>query len=170
MQKIIFITGGDRTGKSTLCEYFVKNGFKYMHFDPPKKSPYEEYLEFYRHIKTSSESTACNWIVDRYIWCEYAYSRHYSRKSDCSLSRIRALETKFLDFDSRLIYCETDLDSNWNRIISEGKNEFTTKADLEKLRIWYEQSFIDTVLPFYKYDFSVGMNPMNMYDKIMENN
>ena len=160
MKEIVFITGVDRSGKSTLAKQFIQRGYEYKHFIQPAGSPYLEYLKFFWQIRNS---TAQKWVVDRYVWCEYAYSRHYRRFSDCTLGRIRALETKFLDFDSKLVHCETDLESNWKRIVQEGKNEFSKIDDLMKLRNWYGEAMRDTVLPYYSYDFTRGDTFENLF-------
>ena len=44
--RIVICCGADRTGKSTLVGEFEKAGWLPKHFNPPKKSPYEEYREY----------------------------------------------------------------------------------------------------------------------------
>ena len=41
--RIAIVIGGDRVDKTTLTDEFIRRGWIYRHFDPPKSSPYGEY-------------------------------------------------------------------------------------------------------------------------------
>lgn len=165
--RIIFILGADRCGKSTLCQKFIENGWKYRHFSAPKSSPYGEYRDFVMNELPAVDGVP-GIIVDRFMYCEFPYSVHYGRKSDMTFGRMLGLEARIkqLDPDTKLIYCETDLDSNWRRIQEEGKSEFKTKDELARLRKEYERVLETTSIPVLRYDFTHGDTPEHMFKRI----
>ena len=160
--RIVICCGADRTGKGTLARELVKKGWAYRHFDPPKGSPYQEYLDYARWLAEKGDPDG-KYVIDRYMYCEFAYSKHYGRKTDMTLARMHEIENILLKLDpgATVVYCETDLDSNWRRIQDEGKGEFKDIGQLKALRAEYKRVLSGSNLKIIEYDFTVGDTPEN---------
>lgn len=164
--KIRIIAGGDRTGKSTLCKYFSDNGYTYVHFGPPVKSPYLEYQEFIDNILEKSKNSNENIIIDRYMYCEFAYSKHYNRPTDMTIDKMHKIEKTILKIDPNafIIYCENDIDENWKLIQDEGKNEFKNKQEVINLRDTYRDVLYKTHLSCLVYNYNLGWTPSQIFN------
>lgn len=158
--RIVFIVGADRAGKTTLTDEFRRRGWIYRHFDPPKGSPYAEYLGFAKWLSEEGNPDG-KYVVDRYMYCEFAYSAHYGRGTDMTIGRMHEIEDILLRLDphAAVVHCETDLRSNWERIEAEGKNEFRTIGQLETLRAEYARVLSQSRLDVVRYDFTAGDTP-----------
>jgi len=158
--RIVICCGADRTGKSTLTDEFVKAGWTYRHFDPPKKSPYAEYREYADWLAAEGDPDG-KYVIDRYMYCEFAYSKHYGRQTDMTIGRMHEIEDDLLKLDpnAAVVYCETDLESNWARIQEEGKGEFKSVEELAALRDEYRRVLLNSKLDLIEYDFTAGDTP-----------
>lgn len=167
--KIAVIVGADRTGKTTLTDEFVRRGWTYRHFNPPKGSPYGEYSDYAKWLAEEGDPDG-KYVIDRYMYCEFAYSKHYGRKTDMTIGRMHEIEDVLLGLDpsAAVVYCETDLDSNWERIREEGKGEFKSKVELADLRDEYRRVLFESKLGLYIYDFEHGDTPARTVSKIEE--
>ena len=165
--RISVVIGADRTGKSTLTDELVRRGWIYRHFDPPKDSPYREYRDYADWLAAEGDLDG-KYVIDRYMYCEFAYSKHYGRKTDMTIDRMLGIETTLLGLDPRaaVVYCETDLESNWARIREEGKGEFKSPEELEALRSEYRRVLGFSKLDLYRYDFTKGDEPGAMADRL----
>jgi len=168
--RIVFFAGADRTGKSTLTDMLHNvYGWKYMHFSPPKGSPYREYRDFADRLAADKASGLdANWVVDRYMYCEFPYSMHYGRRTDMTYARMNEIERDVLALDPRaaVVYCETDIKSNWERIQAEGKGEFSSIEDLAALRAEYALTLGKSLLRVVRYDFTRGDTPAGLFAKL----
>ena len=101
------------------------------------------------------------YIIDRYMYCEFAYSKHYGRHTDMTIERMNKIEDDLLKLDPNavVVYCQTDLESNWRRICDEGKNEFKSIEQLEALREEYKRVLLKSKLDLVEYDFTAGDTP-----------
>jgi hypothetical protein len=165
--RIVICCGADRTGKSTLVGEFEKAGWLPKHFNPPKKSPYEEYREYADWLMSEGDPNG-KYIIDRYMYCEFAYSKHYGRSTDMTIERMNEIEDMLLKLDPRavVVYCETDLESNWARINDEGKKEFRSIEQLEALREEYKRVLLKSKLDLVEYDFTAGDTPAGTVSEI----
>lgn len=155
--KIVILTGADRSGKSTLADEFIRQGYKYKHFDPPKGSPYGEYLDYAKELAGNGDPDG-KYVIDRYMYCEFAYSKHYGRGTDMTIERMREIEDILLSLDpsAAIVYCATSLESNWERIEAEGKREFKDIGQLDALRNEYKRVFLHSKLDVKEYNFETG--------------
>ena len=153
--KIVIVAGSDRTGKSTLTEEFVRKGYEYKHFGPPTGSPYGEYIGYAKWLEEKGDPDG-KYVIDRFMYCEFAYSKHYGRATDMTLDRMNEIEDILLGLDPNacVVYCETDLESNWRRIEDEGKHEFSDIEQLETLRMEYKRVLLHSKLDLVEYDFT----------------
>ena len=165
--RIVICCGADRTGKSTLTEEFKRQGWIYRHFDPPKASPYGEYLDYARWLSEKGDPDG-KYVIDRYMYCEFAYSKHYGRGTNMTIERMNKIEDILLALDptATVIYCETDLESNWERIQDEGKKEFRSIEQLEALREEYKRVLLKSKLDLVEYDFTAGDTPAGTVSEI----
>ena len=165
--RIVICCGADRTGKSTLTDEFIKAGWTYRHFDPPKKSPYGEYREYADWLMAEGDLDG-KYVIDRYMYCEFAYSKHYKRPTDMTIERMNEIEGDLLKLDPAavVVYCETDLASNWARIQKEGKGEFKSIEELEALRSEYRRVLLNSRLDLIEYNFEAGDTPERVLAEI----
>jgi hypothetical protein len=165
--RIAIVIGGDRVGKTTLTDEFIRRGWIYRHFDPPKSSPYGEYLDYAKWLSENGDPNG-KYVIDRYMYCEFAYSKHYGRSTDMTIERMNEIEDMLLKLDPHavVVYCETDLESNWERIKEEGKNEFRSIEQLEALREEYKRVLLKSKLDLVEYDFTAGDTPAGTVSEI----
>ena len=78
-----------------------------------------------------------------------------------TIQRMNEIEDDLLRLDpnAAVIYCQTDLESNWQRICDEGKNEFKTIEELAALRHEYKRVLLNSKLNCIEYDFTAGDTP-----------
>ena len=165
--RIVICCGADRTGKSTLVDEFKSAGWLPKHFNPPKKSPYEEYREYADWLMSKGDPNG-KYIIDRYMYCEFAYSKHYGRHTDMTIERMNEIEDDLLKLDPNavVVYCETDLESNWARIQEEGKGEFKSIKELEALRLEYKRVLLNSKLNLIEYNFETGDTPESVLAEV----
>ena len=163
--KIIVIAGADRTGKSTLTQLFISNNWEYKHFCAPKISPYTEYRNYANWLITHKDLNK-NYIIDRYMYCEFPYSKHYNRQTDMTIEKMHEIEDDLLKIDpnASIIYCHTDLKSNWERIQAEGKNEFKNIDELNNLYNEYKKILSYSKLNLITYNFTKGDTPAQIFN------
>ncbi len=163
IKNLVILCGADRTGKTTLAEEFKKEGYEYIHFNPPKGSPYQEYLSF------AEELPVCeNLLVDRYMYCEFPYSDHYCRETDMTVKKMKEIESllKIHAENAVVVYCATDLWSNWERIQEENKKEFETIQELARLRTIYTEILNQSTFRVLTYNFKEGDTFQDLLFKI----
>jgi thymidylate kinase len=166
--RIVCIIGADRTGKSTLTKAFKEeDGWIYKHFDPPTGSPYNEYRSYANELMQYANSDK-KFIIDRYMYCEFAYSKHYGRKTDMTIEKMNEIEEDLLKLDPNavVIFCQTSLESNWKRIQDEGKSEFKSIEELEALYKEYKRVILHSKLDLIEYNFENGDTPENTFNQI----
>lgn len=167
--RIAVCCGADRTGKTTLTNEFERRGWKKVHFDPPKNPPnaYTEYRTYADWLAENGDSDG-KYVLDRYMYCEFPYSKHYSRPTDMTVAKMNEIEEDLLKLDPRaaVIYCQTDLASNWERIEAEGKNEFSSIEELAALRDEYRRVLLNSKLDLVEYDFTAGDTPSGTVDAV----
>lgn len=171
--RIVVVIGADRAGKSTLTDEFRRRGWNYVHFDPPKNPPnaYCEYREYADWLASDGDPDG-KYVLDRYMYCEFPYSKHYGRPTDMNLDKMREIEEDLLKLDPKatVVYCETDLASNWERIQQEGKKEFKSIEQLEALRTEYKRVLLNSKLDLVEYDFTAGDTPSGIVSSIEKEN
>ena len=167
--RIVFACGGERTGKSVLTKTFESKGWTYFHFDPPKGSPYKEYRGFLDSVLKNPANADKNFIIDRYMYCEFPYSKHFGRSTDMTVGKMHEIERGILALDPAacVIYCENDIDVNWELICAEGKREFRSREEVLKLRDDYRKILNQTMLTRIDYDFTSGTEPEDIYEKVV---
>lgn len=167
--KLIICCGGDRVGKSTLCNEFVKNGFEYHHFIAPKFSAYGEFGGFANQYLLDPVNRDKKIILDRYMYCDFPYSKHYGRSTDMTWEGMHRIEDIMLGLDpaATIVYCENDIDLNWKLIEEEGKHEFKTKEEVVQLRNDYRDVMLHSKLRCMTYDFTKGDTPVDFVKKVI---
>ena len=162
--KIVFIAGADQVGKSTLANEFIRRGWIYKHFGPPeiRGRAYPEYREYADWLAENGDPDG-KYVIDRYMYCEFAYSKHYGRPTDMTIAKMNEIEDDFLKLDpgATVVFCKTDLESNWRRIQDEGKGEFKNIRQLKALYDEYRRVLLNSKLDLVEYDFTEGDTPEN---------
>ncbi len=167
--KIVICCGADRTGKSVLVGEFRRRGWNSIHFNPPKNPPnaYSEYREYADWLMTDGDPNG-KYIIDRYMYCEFPYSKHYGRPTDMTIAKMREIEDDLLKLDplATVIYCQTDIESNWKRLQDEGRGDFKDIGQLRALRNEYEKTLHESKLILINYDFTKGDTPAMTADAV----
>jgi hypothetical protein len=102
------------------------------------------------------------------MYCEFAYSKHYGRKTDMTIEKMNEIEEDLLKLDPNavVIFCQTSLESNWKRIQDEGKSEFKSIEELEALYKEYKRVILHSKLDLIEYNFENGDTPENTFNQI----
>lgn len=88
-----------------------------------------------------------------------------------TVGRMHEIENMILQLDpeATVIYCETDLVSNWRRIETEGKHEFLSIDELDSLRTDYIRVLEQSKLNVIRYDFTKGDTPADAFEIVNGN-
>ena len=148
---------------------FERRGWKSIHFEPPKNPPdvYSEYREYADWLMSDGDPSG-KYILDRYMYCEFPYSKHYGRPTDMTIARMNEIENDLLKLDpsAAVVYCHTDIESNWKRIQDEGRGDFKNIGQLEALRNEYEKTLRSSKLIQVEYNFMRNDTPSATADYI----
>jgi len=85
-----------------------------------------------------------------------------------TLDKMNEIEDDILQLDKNatVVYCENDIDINWDLIQDEGKNEFRNKGEVRLLRQNYRRVLKWSHLNVEAYDFTKGDEPKDIYNKM----
>lgn len=162
----IIIEGVDRSGKSTLSDFLMKQfDMNYVHFTADEtqtgKTDYllklgnRVYDQFENFLDTKFEKNKSN-LFDRMMYSDYVYGPIYKNfEKPITLQEIRNLESKLDKYNTVVIFCESFISTNWKLIQEEGKSEMDFDT-LVKFRLWYNMALEKSILPVFKYNFEVN--------------
>jgi len=156
----IIIEGLDKTGKSTLANYILKNmpnTILMKNGEKPKNSSVEERAKI-SHIYSNILDIYNTYfkdsifIVDRFLLSEWVYSikRGYEAIDDIDLSDLA--EKLSIMGDVILIYCETTREMLVQRF-KEDKEEYALISEIEMLNERYEK-FVPELKVVYKLPYN----------------
>ena len=159
---LIIIEGMDKTGKSTLCNYLLKNlpdAFLLKNGEKPKddskeerdkiKSAYEKIFDAY-----SSSFKNSVLIVDRFLISEfvYSYKRGYEAMKDRELLD---MIDKLYYMNALIIYCNVDKKIIEKKFI-EDKEDYTKVEEIEYLLKRYDISLsLFEKIPKITYNYTI---------------
>lgn len=175
----IIIEGVDRSGKSTLSDWLIKEfNLKHNHFtaDQTSEKPndivlvpnvpvfyqFKNYLvdiehkrmETYQFDKNGFEKNY-NFLWDRFIYSDAVYGPIY--KNFCrpiDKFEISFIEQLLQSTNTCIIHCQLeDEDLNWKLIEDEGL-DLMSRDELTYFRQQYQDVFKSSMLPVFNYDFT----------------
>jgi len=139
----IILEGPDLSGKSTLLEGLknkIPAAVQIKLWTKPKDGSPEslEYIYgIYNKMLVATKDEDVNWIFDRYIYSQMAYS--YKRDhDDMDSDALRLLDIKLEKGRALYVYVDTPLETLKARLADRG-DEHIKESDLEILKARYEQ-------------------------------
>lgn len=134
---LIILEGLDRTGKSTVAEYYKSIGFELIHLSaPPKGTTRDQYLQSMVDIVSSAASK--NIVMDRSHWGEMVWPQVYGRKpilTDEDFEILKELEDSVET--KRVLMYDQNPEEHWKRCVDN--KEPLTKAQFVKARALFSQ-------------------------------
>ena len=134
---LIILEGLDRTGKTTVAEFYKTRGFELIHLSaPPKGTTRDQYLQSMVDIISSAASK--NIVMDRSHWGELVWSQVYNRNPvllEEDFEIIREMESS-VDTKRILMY-DPNPEEHWKRCVEN--NEPLTKPQFVKARALFSQ-------------------------------
>lgn len=151
----IIVEGIDRSGKSTVCDFLVKNQFSYYHFDYPRES---DVVSIYERYFNENTQFLKDCVFDRAMYSEWVYSRYYDRKSTMSIQHINYFENLFKsksnDGNACLLYVENEISQNLSLLNEEGEGKIQSIDQIIQLRKYYYEIMRKSSLPIFTYNYN----------------
>lgn len=154
---IYILEGIDRNGKSTLAEEFKKLGYHYVFFGKVDFDPYDMHFNFITNELPKLVKKYQNIVLDRSYFSELVYGSFFRNKHYYKLDKYDYLD-KFLNtfFKVKIVYCQTDINTNWQLIQKENKKEIITFKKLETLRNKLNNVLANSCIDKINYDFKTN--------------
>jgi len=132
---LIILEGLDRTGKSSVAQWYENQGYEVMHMSaPPKGISQDEYLG--EMVDLLSSLSGKDVVLDRSHYGELVWPGVYGRKAvldDDAIEVLREIEAT-MDV-SRILMHDNNSEAHWQRCVDN--NEPLTKVQFVKARSLY---------------------------------
>lgn len=137
---LIILEGLDRTGKSTVADYFATQGFEIIHMSAPDKAMTQKdyigpsYLDQMVELLTGIGGR--NVVLDRSHYGELVWPQVYGRKAvldDDDMEILHEIETSM--GANRILMHDPNSEAHWQRCVDN--NEPLTKTQFVKARSLY---------------------------------
>jgi hypothetical protein len=132
---LIVLEGLDRTGKTTVAQYYESLGYELIHMSaPPKGMTADQYLQ--EMVDLVSSASTKNIVLDRSHYGELVWSSVYGRSpliSEEDLSTLREIED--VVGTMRIMMHDPNVDAHWKRCTDN--NEPLNKMQFVKARSLY---------------------------------
>lgn len=134
---LIILEGVDRSGKSTVAEYYKEQGWEVVHQSaPPKEMTRDLYLE--SQMQLISEASLKKIVLDRSYYGELVWPQVYSRQSLLDEEGLEILrETEEIVGTTRFLMVDSDIEAHWQRCVAA--KEPLTRAQFAKAYSLYKQ-------------------------------
>ena len=138
----ILVEGLDRSGKSSVAEYYKKKGYTIVHMEAPSKKYYaegyagESYLE--ELVRLYSKYEGMNVLFDRTVYGELVWPNVYGRQS--------LLEPEDLDYlgqiernnsTEKILMYDSNTEAHWQRCVDN--NEPLTRQQFGRASLFYDR-------------------------------
>lgn len=134
---LIVLEGLDRTGKSTVAQYFESLGYELVHMSaPPKGTTPDQYLQDIVDLVSSASTRDI--VLDRSHYGELVWPSVYNRSSllsDDDISTVREIED--VVGTMRIMMIDPNIEAHWKRCVEN--NEPLDKSQFVKARSLYFQ-------------------------------
>jgi hypothetical protein len=118
----ILLEGIDRTGKSTVAEYFSKQGFEVVHFNAPDKKYYKpgytgpSYIDEILDLLIKYDGKDV--VFDRTWYGEFTWPHVYNRKPLLTLEDIEIIEEyEQRNNTQKILMTDKDVEAHWQRCV-----------------------------------------------------
>jgi hypothetical protein len=134
---LIILEGLDRTGKSTVANYYQSLGYELIHLSaPPKGTTSDQYLQ--SMVDIVSSAAAKDIVMDRSHYGELVWSTIYGRKpllNDEDIEIIREIEESVST--KRILMYDPQHEEHWKRCVDN--KEPLTKQQFVKAKALFSQ-------------------------------
>jgi thymidylate kinase len=138
----ILVEGLDRSGKSSVAEYYRKKGYTVVHMEAPSKKYYqdnyagESYLEELVRMYTKYDGQ--NVLFDRTIYGELVWPNIYGRQALLEAEDIEYLaQMENNNAPEKILMFDTNTEAHWQRCVDN--NEPLTRQQFGRASIFYDR-------------------------------
>lgn len=164
MNNIIILEGENKTGKTTLANYFVdKYKFKVLKCSQPSGDPYIEYMEIIKKLGRMNKKI----VVDRFYLGEFVYGPIYRGKSGLTKKQMMNIELKLLSLGVKIIYCHDTVKNIGKRFEEEGEEFATTNKIGRSLKL-FDNILASSILPIIKHQMKTKNDLFNINGQLNE--
>ena len=170
---LIIIEGVDKTGKSTLTDFILKNmdrAFLLKIGDRPKDSSYvqrQKIKDYYWKVLNVYQYgfKDCVLLLDRFFLSElvYSYKRGYEASKDSEILMMKE-ELEKNGYDIVLIYCNTAIEKIAEKFATD-KEDYAKIEDIKILQSRYEMFLSELKIRTIPYDYTVT-SPQQVLNKL----
>ena len=172
---MIIIEGGDKTGKSTLTDYLLKNipkafllkiGDRPKDGTPVQRAKIKEY--YWKVLKIHQrEMMDSVLILDRFFYSElaYSYKRGYEASKDPEMKEIQEELENIPYGDIIVIYCNTSDEKIAEKFVTD-KEDYAKLEDIKILQDRYNQFLQNAKVPYITYDYTMT-TPAQVLNKVL---
>lgn len=159
---LVLLEGLDRTGKSTVAEFFQSKGYELIHLSAPKVSDFTAGYTYLDSMVDLLQKGALNdLVIDRTHYGELVWPQIYNRKSllgDEDYEILREIEESI--GVKRILMHDPNTEAHWQRCIDN--NEPLTKAQFTRARSIYSSvgqkyGFESVTLPNFCKEFNIDV-------------
>lgn len=140
---LIILEGLDRTGKSSVAEFYAKKGFEVIHMSAPDKK-YKELgadgpMEYFIDLMTMYLSFKGKDIVlDRSPYGELIWPKVYGRPAMLTGQMLTTLsQVEEVLNAERILMFDYDTEAHWKRCVDN--NEPLTREQFDKANMYYQR-------------------------------
>lgn len=138
----ILVEGLDRSGKSSVAEYYRKKGYQVVHMDAPSKKYYAEgyagetYLE--ELVRMYSKYEGMNVLFDRTVYGELVWPNVYGRQALLEAEDLEYLaQIEKNNGVERILMYDANTDAHWQRCVAN--NEPLNRQQFGRASLFYER-------------------------------
>lgn len=138
----IFLEGLDRSGKSSVADYYKKQGYKVIHMSAPDKKYFnpsyagESYLE--ELVRLYSIHDGQNVVFDRTCYGELVWPNVYNRLAMLNEEDIEYLASIERNNDTqKILMFDSNTEAHWQRCVDN--NEPLTRQQFGRANLFYER-------------------------------
>ena len=169
---LVLLEGLDRTGKSTVAEFFQSKGYELIHLSAPKASDFNAGYTYLDSMVDLLQRGALNDIVvDRTHYGELVWPQIYNRKpmlGDDDYEILREIEESI--GVKRILMHDPNVEAHWQRCVDN--NEPLTKAQFTRARSIYstmgqKYGFESITLPAFAKEFGLDQSVLAKQEPLL---
>lgn len=122
----VILGGLDRTGKTTVAEYFIQQGYEYVKFNAPDKkffdTNYKGLSYFEEIVELFTSLSGKNIVFDRFFLGELIWPQVYGRRPQLTEEQMDILKEMADAEDAEYILMhDTDKQAHWDRCLANNE-------------------------------------------------
>jgi len=149
---LVIIEGCDATGKSTLAQRYVNEGYEYFHFSTPEEGEdtYRTYMTFLSNIDPDKK-----YVLDRFHLGEMVYGEVYRKGPGLSKEQFRNINLKISKFNHLLIVATHYPDVIKRHFETRGE-DYTKNEDVERIVTLFGEQLFNSPLNTICYNYALN--------------